>query len=728
MFSRFRFPVFKQHDAVDCGPTCLRMVAAFYGKRYSLQTLYSMLHLNFNGTSLMSLSQAAKKLGFDTLAGFVAYDRLDQIPLPAIVHWRQNHFIVVYRVQANRILAADPNSGLVNYSRQEFEAGWLGKGQSEGIVLLLEPTTDFHEKPDDKVRQRRHTRLLYQYLFSHKKAVVQVLGWMLLVTVIQMIFPFLTQAVVDQGINGQNLSLVYLILLAQLTLYGGRTLADFCRSRILLRVGTRLNIGVISDFLTKLMKLPIAYFNARTTGDLLQRINDHYRIQTFLTQTTLGILFAVAQLVAFSMVLAFYDWRIFLVFLGGTVVYVIWVLRFMERRRMLDFKRFDQLSENQSMLIQLIRGMQAIKLSGSEQQKRWEWQELQEKLYHVNMDSLLINQYQQGGGFFLNELKNIVMMLLAVTAVVNGMMTLGTLIAIQFIVGALSQPVEQILGFLRSAQDAGISFDRLAEVHDWEEEKQHSLRPSLSSQPQGFFMRNLYFSYGHEQADPVLHDLTLRIPAGGVTAIVGPSGSGKTTLLTLLLKFHAPTIGSLLVGNQSLSEIDHRSWRAQCGVVMQNGYLFNDTIARNIALGASDVDYEKLSRAAHVANLHEFIASLPLGYDTKIGTEGHGLSQGQKQRLLIARAVYKNPLYLFFDEATNALDAENERVIMENLTDYFNGRTVVIIAHRLSTVQNADQIVVLDKGCIVEQGTHRELTAVRGTYYHLVKNQLELGN
>lgn len=720
--------MYKQHDTADCGPTCLRMTAAFHGKQYTLQTLRSLVHLNYDGVSLKSLSRAAEQIGFRTLAGFVDHDYLNQIPLPAIAHWRQNHFVVLYRVRGNRVWVADPSTGLVTYLRQEFEDGWLDTEQTKGVLLLLEPTPEFYDQVDDKTEHRRRTRFFYRHLLAHKKAVVQALGWMLLLTVFQMVLPFLTQAVVDRGIVDRNLSFVYLILLAQLALYGGRTLADFWRSRILLRVGTRINIAVISDFLTKLMKLPIAFFNAKTTGDLLQRIHDHYRIEHFMTETTLGILFAVVQLVSFSVVLAFYHWQIFLVFLGGTAVYIIWVLRFLERRRMLDFKRFDQLSENQSMLIQLIRGMQAIKLSGSEQQKRWEWQQIQEKLFRVHMDSLLLNQYQQGGGFFLNELKNVIMTLLAVTAVINGDMTLGTMIAIQFIVGALNQPIEQVLEFVRSAQDAGISFDRLAEVHDWQEEELQSTNAPLSYEPQGFSMKNLSFAYGDEKSSQVLHDVTLQIPAGGVTAVVGPSGSGKTTLLTLMLKFYLPTRGQLLVGNQPLSDIDHRSWRAQCGVVMQDGYLFNDTIAHNITLGAEEIDYELLSQAARIANLHEFIVSLPLGYDTKIGAEGYGLSQGQKQRLLIARAVYKNPTYLFFDEATNALDAENERIIMKNLIDYFNGRTVVIVAHRLSTVQNADQIIVLDNGRIVEQGTHRQLTAVRGAYYRLVKNQLELGN
>lgn len=722
-----RFPVYKQLDAMDCGPTCLRMVARHYGKTYSLQSMREKSFATREGVSLLGLDEAAETIGMRTLAVRMPYDKLDKVPLPCIAHWKHNHFVVVHKFNKDKVHVADPAHGLLTYTRKEFLRGWRKKG-NEGILLLLEPTPAFYLEDDESQRDTTSFRFLLKYLSVHKKTLAGVTGLMFLGTLLQFGLPFLTQAVVDIGINNRNLNFVYAILIAQFMLYVGQAVASFTRSRILLRVGTRINISIISDFLAKLMRLPLSFFDTKMIGDLLQRINDHYRVETFVTSTILSTLLSLVQLVAFSIALVLQNSLIFTVFLIGSLLYAIWILFFMKKRRELDYKRFDQLSENQNTLIQLIRGMPEIKLNSAEKQKRWEWQEIQEELFQVNVDSLVLGQYQQGGGQFINQLKNILISFLAARAVILGDITLGNMMAIQMIVGQLSGPVMQLLSFTRAAQDASISLERLGEIHNREDEDTGKAKRSAFLAGRSFSIQRLTFQYEGPHSPYVFKELSLNIPAGKVTAIVGPSGSGKTTLLKLLLKFYEPTEGRVLLGNTDLGQVDSRWWRQQCGVVMQDGYLFSDTIARNIALSDEEVDEEKLIAALEIANIRELIGSLPLGYDTKIGQDGHGLSRGQKQRILIARAVYKDPAYLFFDEATNALDASNERTIMERLQNFYRGRTAIVIAHRLSTVKKADQIVVLDEGRILEKGSHAALTALRGAYFNLVKDQLELGS
>ncbi len=720
-----KFPFYKQLDAMDCGPTCLRMIAKHYGKSYSLQSLREKSFISREGVSLLGLDEAAETIGMRTLAVRIPYDKLDEVPLPCIAHWKQRHFVVIHKLKKQRVYVADPAHGLLIYSKKEFIDRW-GKKDDEGVLLLLEPTPQFYLEQDDRDQDTVSFGFLLRHLAAHRKALLTVLLFMLVGTLLQFALPFLTQAIVDRGINGRNLNLVYAILIAQFMLYTGQTWADFIRSRILLRVGTRINIAIISDFLAKLMRLPLSFFDTKVIGDLLQRINDHYRIESFVTTTLLSVVLSLATLLAFGVALIVESVEIFTVFVIGSLFYVVWVLFFMKRRRDLDYKRFDQLSNNQSTLIQLIRGMPEIKLNNAEQQKRWEWQQIQEKLFRVNVDSLVLNQYQQGGGFFINQVKNILVTFLAASSVIAGEMTLGQMMAIQLIAGHLNSPIMQFLTFIRTAQDAKISLERLGEIHNQRDEDVNKAKISRWPQQQSLYIQGLNFQYEGPHSPYVFQDLSLHIPAGQVTAIVGPSGSGKTTLLKLLLKFYEPDEGVVMLGDLNLADLDSKLWRQQCGVVMQDGYLFSDTIARNIALSAETVDQARLQRAVKIANIREFIESLPMGYETKIGQDGHGLSRGQKQRFLIARAVYKDPAYLFFDEATNALDASNERSIMEKLEAFFKGKTVVIIAHRLSTVKKADQIVVLEQGQIVEQGAHAELTSLRGAYYNLVKDQLEL--
>jgi ATP-binding cassette subfamily B protein len=727
------FPFYKQLDMMDCGPTCLQMIAKYYGKTYSLQTLREKSFIGREGVSLLGLSDAAEHLGFHTLAVKSDFEKLEEeMPLPCIAHWKQRHFVIVYKIKNDKVYVADPAHGLITYKKEEFLKGWitLRSGDTNtGSLLLIEPTPRFYEAEDDKKGKSRSSfRFLFKYLTPYKKYLVQLALGLLLGSILQLIFPFLTKTIVDFGINNQNPGFVKLVLAGQLMLFFSRTAVDFIRSWILLHIGTRINISIISDFLIKLMKLPISFFDSKRIGDLLQRINDHYRIESFLTSSTLSILFSMVNLLVFGVVLVMFNFKIFAVFFAGSLLYTIWIITFLKKRKELDYKRFDQMSENQGSLIQLITGMQEIKLNNCEKQKRWQWEHIQARLFRVNVQSMSLNQYQQAGAFFINEFKNILITYLAAKAVIDHDMTLGMMLAVQYIIGQLNAPIDQMIGFIQAAQDARISLDRLSEIHEKEDEEVPGEKITIFPDNRSLFVNNISFHYDGPHVEPVIKDLSLTIPEGKITAIVGMSGSGKTTLVKLLLKFYEPTSGEVKLGDVKLGNISNRLWREKCGAVLQDGFIFNDSIANNIAVGEDRLDKEKLLKAVKVANIQEFIESLPLGYNTKIGSDGHGLSQGQKQRILIARAVYKDPEYLFFDEATNALDANNEKVIMSNLDEFFKGRTVVVVAHRLSTVKNADQIVVLDRGQIVEFGDHALLTERRGSYYNLVKNQLELGN
>lgn len=726
-----RFPFVKQLDAMDCGPTSLCMIARYYGKTYSQQTLRERSYITREGVSMLGTSDAAESIGMRTMGVRINFDQLaNEVLLPCIAHWKQNHFIVVYKIKKDKVYVADPAHGLVKYNKEEFMSGWGSTkkdGEDQGLCLLLEPTPDFY-KEDDESLNKSSFAFLFSYLRPYKKFLIQLVLGMLLGSLLQLIFPFLTQSIVDYGINNRDIDFITLILVAQLALFAGRTSVEFIRSWILLHVSTRINISLISDFLIKLMKLPIGYFDTKMIGDILQRIGDHRRIESFLTSSTLNILFSMVNLVIFGFVLAIYDALIFIVFLIGSVLYFLWIYLFMKKRRELDFKRFAQLSDNQSNLIQIITGMQEIKLNNCEKQKRWEWERIQAKLFKVNIKSLSLSQYQQIGSVFLNQTKNILITFLAAKGVVEGQMTLGMMLAVQYIIGQLNSPIEQLISFMHTTQDAKISLERLGEVHQKkDEESATEEKVTILPKNRSIYVSDLSFQYEGPHSESVLKSVNLEVPESKVTAIVGMSGSGKTTLVKLMLGFYPPTKGDIKVGDIDLQNLSNRMWRQKTGVVMQDGYIFSDTIAKNIAVSDEIVDKQRLLEAARIANIQEFVDTLPLGYNTKIGGEGHGLSQGQKQRILIARAAYSNPDYLFFDEATNALDANNEKAIMENLETFFEGRTVVVVAHRLSTVKNADQIVVLDKGIIVEQGTHQDLTKMKGAYYNLVKNQLELG-
>ena len=716
---------------MDCGPTCIRMIASFYGKSYSLQRLRQLAHITREGVSLLGLSEAAEAIGFRTIGARITFEQLKEAPKPCVVHWDQEHFVVVYNLKKGKVQVADPAFGLVVYSEIEFKKHWLAtvkQGEQKGICLLFDPTPGFFELEGEEANRRQFSFLL-KYLKPHRKLVMQLVLGFIVGSLIQLIFPFLTQSIVDIGINTQDINFIYLILAAQMMLFLSRMTVDFIRSWILLHISTRINISIISDFLIKLMKLPIGFFDTKMIGDLLQRIGDHRRIERFLTSQSLNVIFSIFNIAIFSIVLIIYKLSIFLVFLCGSALYIAWVFMFLKKRRELDFKQFTQLADNQSKLIQLINGMQEIKLNNYERQKRWEWERIQARLFKVNIKSLSLQQYQQAGSVFINETKNIVITVLAATAVVNGQMSLGMMLAVQYIIGQMNSPLDQMVEFMQVSQDAKISLERLSEIHTQKDEEQDQVGKLTFLPPKAdITISDLIFQYEGPRSPRVLNNVNLTIPQGKVTAIVGTSGSGKTTLVKLMLGFYTPASGSIKVGGADLQLYKQQWWRDQCGAVMQDGFIFSDTIANNIALPHDEVDKGKLAYAVRLANIQEYIESLPLNYNTKIGPEGVGLSQGQKQRILIARAIYKSPEFIFFDEATNALDANNEKVILENLNEFFKGKTVVVVAHRLSTVKNAHQIVVLEKGELVEIGSHEELTAKQGAYYNLVKNQLELGN
>lgn len=722
--------IYLQHDSMDCGPTCLRMIAKFYGRSYSLQTLRDKCHITREGVSMLGISDAAESIGFRTTGLKLTWDQLrSEMPLPCIVHWNQKHFVVVYAIDKNgRVTVADPASGLLKYNAEDFLKCWLQSGNNEyGLALLLEPTPAFYI--EEGVTERKYGFLhILQYLRPYRSYIVQILLAMLTTSFISLLFPFITQSVVDTGISTGNISFVIMLLIAQLMLTLGGMANNLIRSWLMLHTTTRVSISLISDFLCKLMKLPIAFFDSKMIGDIMQRIGDYNRIQTFLTGSLLSMVIAVVSLLIYSIIMAGYNVLIFVIFLAGSALYIGWVLMFMKRRKKLDYIRFQQASANQSNLVQMIVGMQDIKLNNCERQKRWDWEKIQAKLFKVSVKSLSLGQVQEVGSTFIDQTKNILISFIAAKSVMNGNMTLGMMMALQYIMGQINAPISQFIGFAQSAQDASISLDRLGEIHEMnDEEPESEQRIHKIPRNADIVFQNVDFQYDGPNSNKVLDDVSLTIPAGKVTAIVGASGSGKTTMLKMMLGFYRPTSGSICLGKVPLNNYSESCWRKECGSVMQEGYIFSDSIIGNIAVSDENPDMTRIRAAADISNIAEWIDNLPLGYNTKIGAEGHGLSTGQKQRVLIARAAYKNAKYLFFDEATNSLDANNEQVIMDNLSKLFLEKTAVIVAHRLSTVKNVDNIVVLDKGRIVEQGTHLELISMQGKYYHLIKNQLELG-
>jgi ATP-binding cassette subfamily B protein len=725
------YPFVRQYDAMDCGPACISMVAGWYGKRISLETIRRRAYITREGVSFLGLKSAAESLGFRAVGVKIPYSELiARAPLPCIVHWQQNHFIVLNKISERKVWISDPAIGRLKMSTEEFIRGWNYGGDAalpSGMALFLEPDKGFSDIKDDSPPQGGFS-FLFPYLRQYRRQIIFLFAGLLAGSAIQLVFPFLTQAIIDKGIANRDIRLIYLILAGQLALTAGRLLIEFTRGWLLLHLGTRLNIRIVSDFLARLMSLPIAYFDTKLNGDILQRIDDNNRIENYLTSSSLAILFSFFNFIVFGIVLGFYSIPVLLVFLAGTILYLLYVSLFLPPRETLDNIRFKQSAEAGNKMINIVNGMQEIKLAGNETSNRKEWESYQNDLYRTSIKGLKIFQFQTAGGTLIHESVNIIITIISATSVINGTMTLGMMLAVQFITGQLNGPVSQIINFMRSTQDARISLERLAEVHAMEPEETNEVADSvLATEKIKISIENMSFRYEGPGSPWVIKDLDLEIAPGRITAIVGESGSGKTTLLKLILGFYRPEQGVIMVDGRKLEEISVSSMRKATGVVMQEGYIFPDTIAGNIAPGTDIPDTDRLARAVMIASLKPMLDTLPAGLLTRVGQGGHGLSQGQKQRILIARVVYKEPSLLLLDEATSALDASNEKTIVENLASFYTGRTVVIVAHRLSTVRNADRIIVLDKGSVSESGTHEELVRKKGSYYRLIKDQLELG-
>lgn len=727
-----RFPFYCQHDSMQCGVACLAMVCKHYGQTYSQDTIAKICYATSEGVSMLGVSEAATQMGLHTTSGKISIRKLTESPLPCILHWNQNHFVVLYKVKKEKFYIADPGKGLITYNRTEFEQHWIStqsNGEDCGIAMFLTPTQAFYDRKEEYRDEKKSFRFLMGYIKQYRRYFGQILLGLLIGSLLQLALPFLTQAIVDVGIKNRDISFIWLVLIGQLVLVLSRTTVDFIRRWLLLHISLRINISLVSDFFIKLLRLPMSFFDTKLMGDLMQRMNDHGRVNNFLTQQILSIAFSMLSFVVFSVVLLIYNRLVFGIFLVGSIAYGVWMALFLRKRKVLDYELFEQQAKNNNTTYEFITSMQEIKLQDCEQRRRWEWEDVQAGLFEVQMKTLKLQQMQEAGGVFISELKNVIVTVVAATAVIHGEITLGMMLSIQYIMGQLNSPIEQLMGFFYSLQDVQISLERINEIHGKDDENsEREALTAVTDGHEGITIDNIMFKYDPHSLYKTIDGASIHIPHGKVTAIVGASGSGKTTLVKLMLGYYPVLKGKICIGTTDINALDMKWWRRQCGVVMQDSVIFSESIARNIAVDDGEIDKERLVKAVEIANIHDYIMKLPLKYNTKIGRDGIGLSQGQKQRILIARVVYKEPQFIFLDEATNALDAKNERAIVENLNEFYKGRTVVVVAHRLSTVKNADQIVVLDAGKVVEVGDHNTLIAKQGTYYNLVKNQLELGN
>ena len=728
MFKRFIH--YNQLDQMDCGATCLRIIFKYYGKTVSIQKIRKMCQTTREGVNMLGISETAEKLGFRTNGVRLTVNQLKEVELPCILHWNQNHFVVLYKIKNSKYYISDPASDLLVYNEKDFIKNWYSTRElNNGLSLLMSPGIGFYNIEEAKSDLKLNWVKLFRYFYKYKSLFIQMILGMILGTFLQLITPFLTQSIVDIGISAKNISFINLILAAQLMLFLGQTSVTFMRSWIILHVTTRVNIAILTDLLIKILRLPMSFFDLKTHGDIMQRINDQKRVESFITGNSFQAIFSLVNVVVFGALLATYDKLIFYVFFTSTLLYICWLLIFMNYRRKLDQRRFKISSENQTYMVEMIQSVKDIKLNNAQKQKRWGWESLQAKLFRFEVDSLTLNQYQTIGSTSINQLKGIFITYISAKAVIHGEMTLGAMMAVQYIVGMVNGPIESLLGFIQSYQDAKISMERLNEIYETEEEEivDYQYYNKLP-EDKTITLKNITFRYYGAGNEPIFSNLNLSFPQGRTTAIVGASGSGKTTILKLLLRYYDYEAGEILIGNKRLEKFDYYLWRDSCGSVIQDNYIYADTIANNIVVKDEIADEERLETAIQVANLHGFIADQPFGIETLIGTGGKGISQGQRQRLMIARAIYKNPEYIFLDEATNSLDANNEKIITDNLSSFCEGKTVVIVAHRLSTVKNADNIIVLENGEIVEQGNHYQLTLRRGKYFELVRNQLELGD
>jgi ATP-binding cassette subfamily B protein len=727
------FKFVKQRDSMGCGIACLAMICNFYGVRVSIDKIEEFCQPTVDGISMKAILDAARVLGLRTCGIRTSIRDLKMFSLPVVLHWNQNHFVVLYKFnkKQNRFWIADPSKGKYIISIDELKEHWLSSSKDDsqsGLAMIFEPSDSLYRETYLTDETHQSFGFLWKYILRYKRYFILILLGLSLGSVLQLIMPFLTQWIVDLGIKHNDIKLIWLILLGELMIVIGKTATDFIRRWLSLHISMRINISLVSDFFIKLLKLPMAFFDTKLMGDLLQRMNDHSRVQSFLTNQTLNIMFSFLSFIVFGLVLLVYNKIIFFIFCIGSVLYGSWIAKFLPQRKILDYELFEQQAINQNRTYQFITSMQEIKLQDCEQRRLWEWEDTQAGLFGIQMKSMKLQQTQEAGSIFINEIKNILITVFAATAVINGQITLGAMLAIQYIVGQLNSPVEQLMSFIYSLQDVKISLERINEIHERKNEETKEKQVKFFLSKKSISLMNVDFKYDFHAINNTLSNVSFYIPEGKVTAIVGASGSGKTTLIKLMLGYYPVISGSISIAGHNINDYNLKWWRQHCGVVMQDGVIFSESIARNIAVDDGDINIERLEQAAKIANIHDYVISLPLRYNTKIGQDGVGLSQGQKQRILIARAVYKDPDFIFLDEATNALDAKNERAIVENLEEFYKGRTVVVVAHRLSTVKNADQIIVLDNGLVVETGNHFSLIEKKGIYYNLVKNQLELGH
>ncbi|MDR2038512.1 MAG: peptidase domain-containing ABC transporter [Bacteroidales bacterium] len=723
-----KFPHEYQMDAKDCGPACLKIIAKHYGKYYSLQYLRDLCGITREGVSFLDISYAAEKIGLRTVSVRINLDALiDKVLLPCIIHWDNNHFIVVYRVTNNKIYVSDPAKGLLSYNHEDFCRKWYKKEENEGVLLALEPMANFKQiEAHEKIERWKNFENLLGYFTPYKGAFKTLFFIMLIATGLQAMLPFISKAVIDIGIHTRDINFIELVLAGNIVILLSITLSNVLRDWVLLHVSTRVNVSLISDYLVKLMKLPVTFFENKLVGDILQRANDHERIRSFVMNNSLGMLFSGITFLVFTIILLIYNINIFFIFLAGSILYVAWVLTFLRVRKKLDWEYFELLSKDRSYWVETIENIQEIKINNYEDIKRWKWEAIQARLYRLNIKVLKINNAQMLGSQFISSMQNMAVTFFCAIAVINGEITFGVMISTQFIIGMLNGPVAQFVHFIQSGQYAKISFMRINEIQQLKDEEETILPNDIElPQNKNIEVRNLSFQYS-PHAPMVLKNVYLLIPEGKVTAIVGDSGCGKSTLLKLLLRLYHPSYGEICIGNMNINSITLRQWRSKCGCVMQDGKVFSDTIQNNIVLGDEDPDYEKIKRATETANISSEIEAMPQGYQTMIGETGRGLSGGQKQRLLIARALYKDPDYLFLDEATNALDTINEQKIIKALNNVFKNRTVIIVAHRLSTIKKADQIVVMKNGMVVEIGNHNSLMGQKKHYYQLIQSQYDL--
>ena len=726
-----RFPLILQRDAIQCGVSCLQMICKYYGQSYSFEEFEKICFPTVEGISLLGIKDAAETVGLSTTCCQLSLHALKRISFPCILHWNQNHFVVLYKYKRGKFYIADPGIGKTEYLEKEFVKYWSFDHQNSnmGTCLLLVPTESFLNNSKQDKASSSSLKVVIGYIQQYKKYLAIIAMGLLVGCILEIILPFLTQSIVDIGIHKQDINIIFLILLGELMIVVGKTSIDFIRRWLLLHISVRLNLFLVSDFFIKLLRLPMHFFDSKLIGDFMQRIGDHNRIQSFLTNQVMSLLFALVSFLVLGSVLVYYDIKIFVTFLIGSIVYGAWIALFLKERKIIDYKLFGLQAKNQDRTFQFITSIQEIKLQGCECRRRWEWEDNQADLFTVQMRSMKLQQTQEAGSIFINEVKNIIITVFAATAVIHGHMSLGAMLAVQYIIGQLNSPIEQLMSFVNSFQDVKLSLERINEIHTVKEEETNSSQlTEFQDADKSIYINQLDFKYNHHSRKNTIENVSLCIPQGKVTAIVGASGCGKTTLLKLLLGFYPVNKGTISIARHNLNEYNIKWWRRHCGVVMQDGVIFSESISRNIAVGDEEIDVERLEQAARIANIHDYIMGLPLKYNTQIGRDGVGLSQGQKQRILIARAVYKNPAYIFLDEATNALDAKNEKAIVENLNEFYKGRTVIVVAHRLSTVKNADQIIVLDNGKVVETGNHASLIEKQGAYFNLVKNQLELGN